>query len=112
MIWDTGSSLYDSYELASLNQILDRHLTALPLPDESLQKEPTGALLPMERRNHKQEVVFRAHRSKSRKVTLRALVRAVATWAIRPRQAHACACVGVAPSGAIEFEPSVSHGKP
>ncbi|KAK4593874.1 hypothetical protein RGQ29_017810 [Quercus rubra] len=29
-IWDCGSPLYDSYELASLSHIIDRHLMALP----------------------------------------------------------------------------------
>ncbi|KAE8815692.1 hypothetical protein D1007_06881 [Hordeum vulgare] len=34
--YDTGSSLYDSYELASLNRILERHLAVAgpPSPDE------------------------------------------------------------------------------
>ncbi|KAK7389841.1 hypothetical protein VNO78_25136 [Psophocarpus tetragonolobus] len=29
-IWDCGSPLYDSYELVSLNHIIDRHLMAFP----------------------------------------------------------------------------------
>ncbi|KAL4599030.1 hypothetical protein ACB092_11G097200 [Castanea dentata] len=29
-IWDCGSPLYDSYELASLSHIIDRHLMAFP----------------------------------------------------------------------------------
>ncbi|KAM3331137.1 hypothetical protein ACQJBY_027283 [Aegilops geniculata] len=89
--YDTGSSLYDSYELASLNRILDRHLAvaAPPSPDESWREGP-----PMDGKNQ-QVVAFRARR----KVTLRALFRGVASWAVRPRtQPRACACVGVAPA--------------
>ncbi|KAM3350014.1 hypothetical protein ACQJBY_022686 [Aegilops geniculata] len=91
--YDTGSSLYDSYELASLNRILDRHLAVAgpPSPDESRREGP-----PMEGKNQK-VVAFRARRN--RKVTLRALFRGVASWAVRPRtQTRACACVGVAPA--------------
>ncbi|PSS11668.1 4-hydroxy-tetrahydrodipicolinate reductase [Actinidia chinensis var. chinensis] len=29
-IWDCGSPLYDSYELVSLDHVIDRHVTALP----------------------------------------------------------------------------------
>ncbi|KAM7275373.1 hypothetical protein ACFE04_017239 [Oxalis oulophora] len=29
-VWDCGSPLYDSYELVSLNYIIERHLMALP----------------------------------------------------------------------------------
>ncbi|KAG4117506.1 hypothetical protein ERO13_D12G236050v2 [Gossypium hirsutum] len=31
-IWDCGSPLYDSYELASISRILERHTIALPYP--------------------------------------------------------------------------------
>ncbi|KAI5000694.1 hypothetical protein ZWY2020_010653 [Hordeum vulgare] len=85
--YDTGSSLYDSYELASLNRILERHLAVAgpPSPDEGP---------PVEGKDQ-QVVAFRARR----KVTLRALFRGVASWAVRPRtQPRACACVGVAPA--------------
>ncbi|KAH7850434.1 hypothetical protein Vadar_032826 [Vaccinium darrowii] len=29
-VWDCGSPLYDSYELASLGHVIDRHVLALP----------------------------------------------------------------------------------
>jgi hypothetical protein len=31
ILWDCGSSLYDSYEIASLGHVLERHTMALPL---------------------------------------------------------------------------------
>ncbi|WRX17515.1 hypothetical protein QQP08_010002 [Theobroma cacao] len=31
-IWDCGSPLYDSYELASFGHVLERHTMALPYP--------------------------------------------------------------------------------
>lgn len=34
-IWDCGSPLYDSYELVSLDHIIDRHLMAFPSSHES-----------------------------------------------------------------------------
>ena len=90
-VWDTGSSLYDSYELAAVRRLLDGRLLAagagvLPLPDEP----PAGA----EPGVGSKRVVVAARAR--RKVTLRALFRAVATWAARPRQAPlACACAGM-----------------
>ncbi|KAG2677088.1 hypothetical protein I3843_12G084600 [Carya illinoinensis] len=30
-LWDCGSPLYDSYEIASLGHVLERHMMALPL---------------------------------------------------------------------------------
>lgn len=111
-VWDTGSSLYDSYELAAVRRLLDRRLLAgggtLPLATD-------GNPPPVERtgkRIDKQQavVVIRPRR----KVTLRALFRAVATWASQPRQAPlACACAGMvhAQKGAA-VEPDVpSHGE-
>ncbi|XP_062208490.1 uncharacterized protein LOC133909982 [Phragmites australis] len=103
-VWDTGSSLYDSYELAAVRRLLDKRLAMaglLPLSDEP----PHAA----ERRDKNKQVV-RARRG--RKVTLRALFRAVASWAVRPRQARACACVGMAHGQSGAVEPAVSpHGK-
>ncbi|KAJ9148044.1 hypothetical protein P3X46_030140 [Hevea brasiliensis] len=32
IIWDCGSPLYDSYELASLSHLIDRNMMALPFP--------------------------------------------------------------------------------
>ncbi|KAJ6943612.1 hypothetical protein NC652_009156 [Populus alba x Populus x berolinensis] len=31
-VWDCGSPLYDSYEIASLGHVIDRHSLALPSP--------------------------------------------------------------------------------
>ncbi|KAJ6701831.1 SERINE/THREONINE-KINASE [Salix koriyanagi] len=31
-VWDCGSPLYDSYEIASLGHLIDRHSLALPSP--------------------------------------------------------------------------------
>uniref|UniRef100_A0ACD5VMD8 Uncharacterized protein n=1 Tax=Avena sativa TaxID=4498 RepID=A0ACD5VMD8_AVESA len=92
-VYDTGSSLYDSYELDSVNRILDRHLAGPPSPDESQRKGPGAP--PTEEKN-KRVVVFGARR----KVTLRALFRGVASWAVRPtRRRRACiACVCAAPA--------------
>ncbi|KAG5222253.1 4-hydroxy-tetrahydrodipicolinate reductase [Salix suchowensis] len=33
--WDCGSPLYDSYEIASLGHVIDRHSLALPFPSGS-----------------------------------------------------------------------------
>ncbi|KAF0923520.1 hypothetical protein E2562_006404 [Oryza meyeriana var. granulata] len=117
-IWDMGSSLYDSYELASLCQILDRHIGAedvLPsLHGEPRQEGLAGAPSPSPSpvpSASGEVVAFRgAHRGRAgRKVTLRALFRAAASWATRPRKADGDACVGAAPSGAIE--PVASPGR-
>ncbi|KAG2599176.1 uncharacterized protein LOC120707451 [Panicum virgatum] len=111
-VWDTGSSLYDSYELAAVRRLLDGRLRAagagvLPLPDEV---EPPAAAEPGA--ENKRVAVAAGAR---RKVTLRALFRAVATWAARPRQAPlACACAGtVHRQGGASVEPAdvPSHGQ-
>lgn len=88
-VWDTGSSLYDSYELAAVHRLLNRHLPVvagvLPLDDEPPPAEET-------KDGNKEIMPVRVHR----KLTPRALFRAVATWAARPRQAPlACACAGM-----------------
>ncbi|VAH77653.1 unnamed protein product [Triticum turgidum subsp. durum] len=91
--YDTGSSLHDSYELASLNRILDRHLAVAgpPSPRESRRE----GITPTEEGKNQQVVAFRARP----RPTLRALFRGVTSWAVRPRtQTRACACVGVAPA--------------
>ncbi|XP_028794725.1 uncharacterized protein LOC114750327 [Neltuma alba] len=36
-IWDCGSPLYDSYELASLSHMIERHMMALPYLEGSKQ---------------------------------------------------------------------------
>ncbi|KAF7154121.1 hypothetical protein RHSIM_Rhsim01G0170200 [Rhododendron simsii] len=36
-VWDCGSPLYDSYELASLGHVIDRHVLALPFLSGSWQ---------------------------------------------------------------------------
>ncbi|XP_015696798.1 uncharacterized protein LOC107305012 [Oryza brachyantha] len=120
-MWDMGSSLYDSYELASLCQILDRHVGTgdLPLlhgePRQEGQRIGTGAPPPPKERRNAQAVVPRGAAQRGggtgRKVTLRALFRAAASWAAvtRPRKAHGGACVGADSAGAIE--PVVSPGR-
>ncbi|PRQ17476.1 hypothetical protein RchiOBHm_Chr7g0195411 [Rosa chinensis] len=40
-IWDCGSPLYDSYELASVGRLLERHTRALPLPNDQETKKRT-----------------------------------------------------------------------
>lgn len=35
IIWDCGSPLYDSYEIASLGHLLERHMMALPFSGSS-----------------------------------------------------------------------------
>ncbi|CAO1948328.1 unnamed protein product [Urochloa humidicola] len=110
-VWDTGSSLYDSYELAAVRRLLDGRLLAvaggvLPLTDEP----PAAAALQPRGKNSR--LVITAVRAR-RKVTLRALFRAVATWAARPGKAPlACACVGmVHDQGGAAVQPDVpSHG--
>ncbi|CAM0881752.1 unnamed protein product [Alopecurus aequalis] len=92
-VYDTGSSLYDSYELASVNRILDRHLAGLPSPDDESSAAKGPGAPPMEGKN-KQVVAFGTRR----KVTLRALFRGVVSWAVRPTQRRACTCGGVAPA--------------
>ncbi|XWS38257.1 hypothetical protein CRYUN_Cryun19dG0115800 [Craigia yunnanensis] len=37
-IWDCGSPLYDSYELASFGHVLERHTMALPYPCRPLMR--------------------------------------------------------------------------
>nr|CDM83383.1 unnamed protein product [Triticum aestivum] len=63
--YDTGSSLHDSYELASLNRILDRHLAVAgpPSPRESRRE----GITPTEEGKNQQVVAFRARGN--RKVT-------------------------------------------
>ncbi|GJM93868.1 hypothetical protein PR202_ga10460 [Eleusine coracana subsp. coracana] len=108
-VWDTGSSLYDSYELAAVRRLIDRRLLAgvRPLPDEP---PPPPAPAEWQRDESKQQqvvVVSGARRTGRKKVTtLRALFRAVVSWAIRlkPKQAHAC----VLPQGGAVVEPVVS----
>ncbi|KAI7994859.1 hypothetical protein LOK49_LG11G02784 [Camellia lanceoleosa] len=39
VIWDCGSPLYDSYELASLSHLIDRHMMALPSPGGSIRHD-------------------------------------------------------------------------
>ncbi|CAO2170672.1 unnamed protein product [Urochloa humidicola] len=110
-VWDTGSSLYDSYELAAVRRLLDGRLLAvaagvLPLPDDP----PAAAVQP---RGKNSRLVITAVRAR-RKVTLRALFRAVATWAARPGKAPlACACAGmVHDQGSAAVEPDMpTHGQ-
>jgi hypothetical protein len=104
-VYDTGSSLYDSYELASVNRMLDRHLAVAgpPSPDESLRE---GSGPPPVEGTNKVVVAPRPRR----KVTLRAIFRGVASWAVRPARRRACiTCVCVAPArgSAVGSEPSV-----
>lgn len=114
-VWDTGSSLYDSYELAAVRRLLDKRLLAaagvLALRDDGPPPAAGGT-----RGTSTQVVpVSRVHH---RKVTLRALFRAVSTWAAqaRPRQAPplACACAGMVhdQSGGAAVEQDLpSHGQ-
>ncbi|KAL6615599.1 hypothetical protein ACP70R_037869 [Stipagrostis hirtigluma subsp. patula] len=114
--WDTGSSLYDSYELAAVRRLLDRSLLAVANePELATGAPPVPAA---ERRDkNKRAVVVRARRLQGRdgKVTLRALFRAVASSAVRQRPAHAaCACIGMSQDQSVAVEPvlsSKSHGK-
>lgn len=109
-MWDTGSSLYDSYELAAVRRILDRNLAGVRL----LPDEPPPVPAERDDDTRKQVVVFSAGARRTRKkVTLRTLFRAVVSWAIRPRkaQAHTCTCVAIAHGGGA-VEPLVTpHGK-
>ncbi|CAO2208715.1 unnamed protein product [Urochloa humidicola] len=102
-VWDTGSSLYDSYELAAVRRLLAVAGGVLPLTTDD--KTPPGAAAERSSKSNKQQraVAIRARR----KVTLRALFRAVATWAARSRQAPlACACAGmVHAQGGAAVEP-------
>ncbi|TVU35878.1 hypothetical protein EJB05_17785 [Eragrostis curvula] len=106
-VWDTGSSLYDSYELAAVRRLIDGSLAGV----RSLPDEPPPPPTPAERQKDesKQQIVVASRARRGRKVTLRALFRAMASWAIRPRQEHACACVGIAPGGQVESVASSSH---
>ncbi|CAL4975226.1 unnamed protein product [Urochloa decumbens] len=115
-VWDTGSSLYDSYELAAVRRLLDRRLLAvaggvLPLTADETLPAAAAAAERSSKSNRRQRAVAVRPR---RKVTLRALFRAVATWAARPGQAPlACACAGmVHDQGGAAVEPDVpSHGE-
>jgi hypothetical protein len=77
-VWDTGSSLYDSYKLAAVRRLLDKRLLTLRDAEETRGKGRQLVVMPVvsSRRVH--------HRGKA---TLRALFRAVATCAARTRQA-------------------------
>ncbi|THF99136.1 uncharacterized protein LOC114313263 [Camellia sinensis] len=44
VIWDCGSPLYDSYELASLSHLIDRHMMALPSPGGSIRYDVQSRL--------------------------------------------------------------------
>ena len=105
-VWDTGSSLYDSYELAAVRRLLDKRLLAaagvLPLRDDGPPPAAGGT-------RGKSTQVVPVSRVHHRKVTLRALFRAVA-----PRQAPlACACAGmVHDQSAAAVEPDLPpHGQ-
>ncbi|EES01088.1 hypothetical protein BDA96_03G242300 [Sorghum bicolor] len=100
-VWDTGSSLYDSYELAAVRRLLDRRLLAaagggvLALRDDG----PPPAAGDTRSKGNKSRQVVPVSRVHHRKVTLRALFRAVAnkaTWAARPRRAPPLACAACA----------------
>ncbi|KAF8696941.1 hypothetical protein HU200_036586 [Digitaria exilis] len=109
-VWDTGSSLYDSYELAAVHRLLDAAAGVLPLTTDD-ETQAAVAAERTDKSNKKQAVVAVRPR---RKVTLRALFRAVATWAARPRQAPlACACAGmVHAQGGSAVDPDLaSHGE-
>lgn len=114
-VWDTGSSLYDSYELAAVRRLLDTRLLAAAVGVLALRDEPPPATGETRGKNTQVVPVSRVHH---RKVTLRALFRAVATWAARPRQASplACACAGMVhdrSAAAAAVEPDLpSHGQP
>ncbi|CAD6230779.1 unnamed protein product [Miscanthus lutarioriparius] len=105
-VWDTGSSLYDSYELAAVRRLLDKRLLAaagvLALRDDGPPPAAGGT-------RGKSTQVVPVSRVHHRKVTLRALFRAVA-----PRQAPlACACAGmVHDQSAAAVEPDLPpHGQ-
>lgn len=111
-VWDTGSSLYDSYELAAVRRLLDKHLLALRDAEETRGKGRQLVVVPV--------VSSRRGVHHRRKATLRALFRAVvATWAARPRQAPPLACACAAGmvrddhqgGSAVEPEDLPSHGQ-
>ncbi|XP_066306610.1 uncharacterized protein [Miscanthus floridulus] len=110
-VWDTGSSLYDSYELAAVRRLLDKRLLAaagvLPLRDDGPPPAAGGT-------RGKSTQVVPVSRVHHRKV----FFRAVSTWAARarPRQAPplACACAGMVhdQSGGAAVEPDLPpHGQ-
>ncbi|CAL4948669.1 unnamed protein product [Urochloa decumbens] len=111
-VWDTGSSLYDSYELAAVRRLLAVAGGVLPLTADETPAPPAAAAAERSCKSNRQQraVAVRARR----KVTLRALFRAVATWAAQPRHAPlACVCAGmVHDQGGAAVEPDVpSHGE-
>jgi hypothetical protein len=113
-VWDTGSSLYDSYELAAVRRLLDKRLLALRDDAEETRGKEGRQLVVVPVVSSSRRVHHR------RKATLRALFRAVvATWAARPRQAPPLACACAAGmvrddhqgGSAVEPEDLPSHGQ-
>jgi hypothetical protein len=112
-VWDTGSSLYDSYELAAVRRLLDKRLLALRDDAEETRGKEGRQLVVVPVVSSRRGVHHR------RKATLRALFRAVATWAARPRQAPPLACACAAGmvrddhhgGSAVEPEDLPSHGQ-
>ncbi|AQK51402.1 hypothetical protein ZEAMMB73_Zm00001d049793 [Zea mays] len=108
-VWDTESSLYDSYELAAVRRLLDKRLLALRDAEETRGKGRQLVVVP---------VVSSRGVHHRRKATLRALFRAVATCAAPPRQAPPLACACAAGmvhdhqgGSAVEPEDLPSHGQ-
>lgn len=108
-VWDTRSSLYDSYELAAVRRLLDKRLLALRDAEETRGKGRQLVVVP---------VISSRGVHHRRKATLRALFRAVATCAARPRQAPPLACACAAGmvhdhqgGSAVEPEDLPSHGQ-
>lgn len=87
-IWDCGSPLYDSYELASLCSLIDRHAVALPSFSEGAGAKFTvrslgevsetarrRKLMVVERKEKREE-----EEKKMSKARLRAVFKAIVFW--------------------------------
>ncbi|KAL5232590.1 hypothetical protein ABZP36_031366 [Zizania latifolia] len=78
--WDCGSPLYDSFELASVYGVLDRHLMALPFAKRSAALDTTRERAPARRTAAKAKEQRRRKAAAARrtgKAVLRSIFRSV-----------------------------------
>lgn len=75
-IWDCGSPLYDSFELASLSHMLERHLMALPFT-----KDPLENFQGADGHSERMKVqIAKVERKRDKLRLLRAVFNALAFW--------------------------------
>jgi hypothetical protein len=74
-IWDCGSPLYDSFELASLSNSLERHLMALPFTEN-----PPKIYEGFDENSEEKKVQIAKVKKRNKLRLLRAVLNALAFW--------------------------------